>query len=116
MLISSPLERAKRTAEIISKTTKHEIHYSDLFVERGKPTELYGRSKYDEEANKLYYKEWTDSLYNNGPRAKDGENYDELINRIDNAISYLQDLPQKSIVVVTHSFFYKNIFNKVNFR
>ena len=56
--------------------------------------------------NKLYRK-LTDSLYNNGPRAKDGENYDDLINRIDNAISYLQDLPQKSIVVVTHSFFTK---------
>ena len=61
-LISSPFERAKQTAETIAKTTGKQAEYSELFVERVKPTYINGKPYTDEKASGLW-REWETSLY-----------------------------------------------------
>src|SRR3989344_5020396 len=42
VIISSPYERTKETAEIIARELNMKIEYSDLLVERRNPTEIIG--------------------------------------------------------------------------
>jgi len=112
VLISSPLPRTKETSEAITKVTGKVPEYSDLFVERIKPTQLDGKSHDDVEAKNLN-KEWNKSLYKSGIRAKDGENFDDIIARTDKALEFLQNREEKIIVVVTHGFFLRTIIAKV---
>lgn len=112
ILISSPQARAKDTAECISKKTGKEIKYSDLFVERIKPSFINGKLHDDIDAKKIAEK-WTHSLFTSGVKTEDGENFDEIIRRADTALDYLLKLPEKSVFVVTHGFFLRTIIARV---
>jgi broad specificity phosphatase PhoE len=111
-LISSPLPRTKDTAEAISAATGKDIEYSELFVERVKPTALGGKSYDDPEADKLW-QAWEESLYTPGVRAEDGENFDDLIERADKALKFLNERSEQTLVVVTHGFFLRTIVARV---
>lgn len=111
-LIASPFERAKQTAEAIAKATEKQPEYSELFVERVKPTYINGKPYTDEKANTLW-REWEKSLYTPGLRAEDGENFDDLIARADKALAFLQNRPEQSLVVVTHGYFLRTIVARV---
>lgn len=112
VLIASPFERARQTAEIITKATGKEAEYSELFVERVKPTYLNGKPYTDEKANTLW-KEWEKSLYTPGLRVEDGENFDDLIARADQALTFLASRAEQSLVVVTHGYFLRTIVARV---
>jgi probable phosphoglycerate mutase len=107
-LLVSPLSRTKVTAEAITKMTGKEPEYSELFVERVKPTQLSGKPYDDEEAKELW-EAWEKSLYTPGLRAEDGENFDDLILRADKALDFLVARPEKELVVVTHGYFLRTI-------
>jgi ribonuclease H / adenosylcobalamin/alpha-ribazole phosphatase len=111
-LIASPFERAKQTAEAISRVTGGNVEYCDLFVERVKPTFINGKPYTDEKANKLW-REWQKSLYTSGARAEDGENFDDLLSRADKALAFLSDRAEQSLVVVTHGYFLRTIVARV---
>jgi len=111
-LISSPYPRAKQTAAAIAKTTKKTAEFSDLFVERGKPTSVDGKPWDDPEANALWH-QWHQTLYTPGARILDGENYDDLIARADAALDYLHNRPEQSMVVVTHGYFLRTLVARV---
>jgi probable phosphoglycerate mutase len=111
-LIVSPLSRTKETAEAITTVTGKQPEYSELFVERAKPTQLSGKSHEDEEAHKLW-QEWEKSLYTPGFRAEDGENFDDLITRADRALEFLAQRPEKEMVVVTHGYFLRTLVARV---
>ena len=111
-LLSSPFPRAKETAETIAKKTGKKPEYSDLFIERVKPSKLNGKSYEDPEADKLW-KEWEKSLYDSNIRAEDGENFDDLIKRADKALKFLEDRPEKYLVVITHGFILRTIIARV---
>lgn len=111
-LIASPLERARQTAEVIAKATGKQPEYSELFVERIKPVYISGKPHADEKANMLW-REWEKSLYTSGMRAEDGENFDDLIARVDKALSFLQKRKKQSLVVVTHGYFLRTIVARV---
>lgn len=111
-LIASPFERAKQTAEAIAKATGKKAEYSDLFVERVKPSYINGKPYTDEKANTLW-REWEKSLHTSGIRAEDGENFDDLIARADKALVFLQNRPEQSLVVVTHGYFLRTIVARV---
>lgn len=113
-LISSPLSRAKETAETIAGLLGKRPEYSDLFVERTKPTRVAGKSYNDEEASKLW-DEWEKSLYTPGLRAEDGENFDDLIARADKALDFLKNRTEKEIAVVTHGFFLRTMIVRAIF-
>ena len=112
ILISSPLQRAKQTAEFISGATGKQPEFSDLFIERVKPTDVNGKSYEDKAASRLWRK-WEKSLYTPGMRVADGENYDDLILRADKALALLKIRPERSIVVVTHGYFLRTIVARV---
>ncbi len=106
-LIASPFERAKQTAIAITNTTGKKVEYSELFVERIKPTNVCGKLYTDEKAGALW-KVWKKSLYAPGLRVEDGENYDDIIGRADNALDFLKN-QKGDVVVVTHGFFLQTI-------
>ncbi len=112
VLISSPFERAKQTAEEISKKTGKIPEYSDLFIERVKPSSIYSKPYSDEQASNLW-REWDKSLYTPGLKIEDGENYDDLVNRADKALDFLNNRQEQSFVVVTHGFFLRMIIFRV---
>ncbi|MBI2589642.1 histidine phosphatase family protein [Candidatus Berkelbacteria bacterium] len=111
-IISSPFERAQQTAEEIAKMTGKKVEYSELFVERVKPTSIYGKSFTDGKADRTW-REWNESLFTPGMRIEDGENFDDIILRADKALEYLYNRKETSMVVVTHGYFMKTIIARV---
>jgi broad specificity phosphatase PhoE len=89
-----------------------EPEYSELFVERIKPSRTGGKPYYDEEANALW-RNWTASLYTPAMRVADGENFDDLIWRAYTALAFLKDRAEQSLVVVTHGYFLRTIVARV---
>jgi probable phosphoglycerate mutase len=111
-LIASPYKRAKQTAAIIARITGKHPEYSELFIERAKPTYVHGKPYTDEKANALW-REWHKSFYTPNMRVEDGENFDDLIARADKALEFLQRRPEQSLVVVTHGYFLRMILARV---
>lgn len=111
-LISSPWQRAKETSEIISEKVGKPAEWSELFRERVKPERLNGKSYKDPEADELWQR-WEESLYTPGLRVEDGENFDDLLARADNALEFLLKRPEKVMVVVTHGYILRTIFARV---
>lgn len=107
-LIASPLARAKETAIKISELTGKSPEYSELFAERIKPSAVSGKFHSDKNASKIFT-QWEKSLYTPNMRVADGENFEDLMTRVDKALQYLQKLPEKNILVVTHGFFLRTI-------
>lgn len=112
VLIASPLQRTKQTAEAIEKATGKKAEYSELFVERKKPSYIDGKPYMDERANVLW-REWEENLYASEGRTEDGENFDDIIARADRALAFLQKRPESSMVVVTHGYFLRTIVARV---
>jgi len=111
-LIASPFRRSNETAEIIAKVTGMEVEYSDLFVERIKPTCINGKSHDDEAANAVW-RDWEKSLYAPGMRISDGENFDDLVRRADEALVFLGNRVERFLVVVTHGYFLRTILARI---
>jgi len=112
ILITSNYLRAVQTAKIIANTTKRDIEFSDLFIERKKPTSIDGKPRTDDTASATW-KQWEESLYNPELHIEDGENYSDIVKRSDNALKYLTGRPEKSIVVVSHGYFIRAIIARV---
>lgn len=111
-LISSPFKRAKQTAESISKISNKEVEYSNLFTESEKPAYVDGKSYEDAHADRLW-REWEKSLYISGARVEDGENFDDILSRVDNALKFLESKTEDRIAVVSHSYFLRAIIARV---
>lgn len=110
-LIASPLMRAKQTAEAIARATNRRIEFSDLFVERRKPSSIYGKPHTDEVASKTW-NEWHETFFTGG-KVEDGENYEETVKRADDALDYLLNRPEQTLLVVTHGYFLRIIAARV---
>ena len=111
-LIASPVQRAKETAGYISQQTNKDIIFSDLFVERIKPDEIDGKPWTDEEASKVW-RAWEKTLYTPGLRVSNGENYDDTIARVDQALKFLESRPESTLAVVTHGYFLRAIVIRI---
>lgn len=110
--ISSPLARAKQTAEAIVLRTGRQPEYSDLFIERVKPSQLNGKEYTDTTADTLW-ESWNESLYTEGLRVLDGENYDDLVVRADKALDFLRAKEEQTLLVVTHGYFLRMLVARV---
>ncbi len=113
-LIASPFLRTKQTVEVIAKVAQKEPEYSDLFVERLKPTSINGKPYNDVQASSIC-KEWIKSLHTPELRVEDGENFTDIIERADKALKFLDSRPESSLVVVTHGYFLRTIIARVLF-
>lgn len=112
-LISSTLPRAADTARCIADATGKQPEFSDLFIERRKPSSIEGKPHTDEAAARLW-RAWDETMHTPGSeRIEDAENYDAIIERSDNALAYLEERPESSLVVVTHGNFLRTIMGRV---
>lgn len=103
-LVSSTLPRAKESAEIISEAMGKGLEYSELFVERRRPSVQAGKVRNDPESLEIDAQiiahfgepDWHHS---------DEENYHDLTARGRVALKYLIEHPKDEIVVLTHGYF-----------
>lgn len=111
-LIASPFLRAKETAEAIAQATGKVIEFSELFVERIKPSSINGKPYTDKEADATW-RRWEETLYTIGQKVEDGESLDDLIARADRALALLRDRPEQTLLVVSHGFFLRTLIARV---
>lgn len=104
LLLSSTLTRARETTDIINQQRDYNIEYSDLFVERQKPSSIIGKLRNDELVLATE-KAWKHRLFHLGEQVEDGDSYETLIARADRALKLLQSSPEQSVGVITHGFF-----------
>jgi len=103
-LISSTLTRATETAKIISSITNLDIEYSDLFVEKHKPSSIIVQIR--QEPRILAIENiWSNSLFTPDTQIEDGDSYDSILARSEQAIEFLKSKPEPVLGVVTHQFF-----------
>ena len=104
VLVASPWERAKQTAEAIAKKTGKEIVFSDLFTETRGPTSCMGMAiNTPELTDKL--RAWNRTLFMNDARFEDGENFSDAFARAQAALKWLEAREEQHIVVATHGLF-----------
>ncbi|MEK7564103.1 MAG: histidine phosphatase family protein [Patescibacteria group bacterium] len=108
IIIASPFERTKETAEIISKEIGVKIIYSDLLVERRNPTEIIGHEGGEREVRQIIDR--IDKSYHaNDLRISDEENFTDLRDRAKKLLKYMRKRREKKIIMVTHGIFLKMI-------
>ncbi len=100
-IISSPLERAKQTAEIINKKLKKEIFFNDLIKEREMPKECDKQYAYSAKNKKIrrMIEENSDKV---NWHYDDEENYTEYKERIEKFLKYLNNFKKETILIVSH--------------
>ena len=103
-LITSTLERAEETGRIIASSLGIAAESSDLFVERRKPSEVFGQPQDSEHIHAIWRSLW-DNFDKPGFRHSDEENFDDLKVRAKKALEYLMARPEGSILAVTHGIF-----------
>jgi probable phosphoglycerate mutase len=111
-LITSPLKRTRQTAEEIGKVTGHTPEFRDLFVERKLPKSVVGRQFGNLLALRRWWR-WEKSLHGSGARVGDGENFQDMVRRIDSALDFLLKRPEKRLLVVTHALFLRDVVARV---
>jgi len=114
-LISSPFARARETAQVIAQATEADVEYSDLFVERLKPSSINGKPFTDPAASATW-ECWEESLFTPETRVEDGENFDDLVARVDRALSFLEGRPEHALLVVTHGYFLRTVIARMVMR
>ncbi len=108
IIISSPYQRAKETAEIIAEELKLKIKYSDLLRERKNPSEIVGHEGGEREVKKIIDR--IDKSYHaDDLRYSDEENFIDLKKRAKKLLSYISRRNAKRIIMVTHGIFLKMI-------
>jgi broad specificity phosphatase PhoE len=108
IIIASPYQRTKETAEIIAKELKMRVKYSDLLVERRNPSEIVGHSGGEREVRAIIDR--IDKSYHaDDLRYSDEENFSDLKARAKKALVYIGRKRQKRIIIITHSIFLKMI-------
>lgn len=102
-IVASPAARTKATAEEIALCIGKPIEYSELFVERRTMSELWGR-RIDDPAvahlREMLFRFDTPDL-----RHSDEENFEDLRERANAALAYLEQRPEEHILVVSHGLF-----------
>lgn len=114
LLVSSPLPRAAETTQYIVKQTGKPVTSSDLFVERIKPDGVEGKPWTDSKASKIW-EDWNDSLFTPGKRVGNGENYDDILTRADQALDFLSHQSASTTVVVSHGYFLRVVTARILF-
>jgi broad specificity phosphatase PhoE len=108
VIIASPFERTRETAEIIAKELKMKVEYSDLLVERRNPTEIIGHSGQEIDVRKIVDR--IDKSYHaDDLRYSDEENFIDLKKRAEKLLIFIAKRREKKIIMVTHSIFLKMV-------
>jgi len=110
VIIASPYERTKETAEIIAKELHMKVKYSKLLVERRNPTEIIAHN-----GNEKIVREIIDridkSYHADDLRVSDEENFTDLKKRAKKLLAYISRRNAKRIIMVTHGIFLKMVIS-----
>lgn len=113
-IVASPYTRTTQTAAIIHTHLHVPVEYSDLFRERKNPSEILGRTSDDPHAIEI-----TKQLFENyhipGKRYSDEENFEDLKERADAAVRFLEEHQAQNILVVSHGLFMRIFFARALF-
>lgn len=115
VLITSSMNRAVETADMIGKAIDKVPEQSDLFVERRRPTQFVGLPKDHPDAIKAE-EEIVKNFTKPGYRHSDEENFDDLKERSGKALEFLEKRKEDHILVVTHGVILKVIVARAIFK
>ncbi len=108
IIIASPYQRTKETAEIIAKELNLKIEYSELLVERRNPTEIVGHEGTEREVRAIVDR--IDKSYHaDDLRFSDEENFVDLKARAKKLLAFIKRRREKRIIMVTHGIFLKMV-------
>jgi broad specificity phosphatase PhoE len=110
IIISSPYERTKETAEIIGKELNMKVKYSDLLRERKNPTEIIGHWG-GEQGIKQIIDRMDMGYHADDLRVSDEENFTDLKKRAKKLLKFIKHRWQKRIILVTHKIFLKMVIS-----
>ncbi len=113
-LISSPFARARETAHAIAQATEADVEYSDLFVERLKPSSINGKPFTDEAASAIWAPE--KFLSRRGAASKTEKTSTTWLRAPDRALSSLEGRRQDALLVVTHGYFLRTVIARMVMR
>lgn len=102
-LFSSPMERAKETAEIISRRIKIPTIINKYIYEKKKPIFFIGMNTRSKEFRNINDKFELGLLQE--IRCKGGESFQDIVARADKFLVFLKKTKADNIVVVTHGVF-----------
>jgi broad specificity phosphatase PhoE len=114
LIVASPYERTKETAEIIAKELHMKVKLSDLLVERRNPSGIVGHDAGDREVRKVLDK-IDKSYHEDDLRIADEENFTDLKKRAKKLLDYISRRNAKRIIMVTHSRFLKMIISYMKY-
>lgn len=108
VIISSPYERTKETADIIAAELNMVVEYCDLLRERKNPTEIVGRKGADREVKGIV--DVIDNSYHKDElRYSDEENFVDLKERASQLLTYIEARNENRLIMVTHGIFLKMV-------
>jgi broad specificity phosphatase PhoE len=108
VIIASPYQRTRETAEIIAKELGMKVKYSDLLVERRNPTEIIGHEGGEPKVREIIDR--IDKSYHaDDLRVSDEENFEDLKKRAKKLLAYISRRNAKRIIMVTHGIFLKMV-------
>jgi broad specificity phosphatase PhoE len=101
IILTSPLIRAKQTADVVSLATGKPVEACAVFEELRRPRELFGKHWLSPQSlsimSRLYMNAGKDNWH-----YSDEENLEEFHARSRRALEYLVQRPEEKILVVTH--------------
>ena len=103
IILSSPYQRAFQTAEIIGNKINKSVFVKDFLREITSPKSIQGK-KFDDPIASKKWRKWEKTLRNGDLKFEDGENYIEHIQRVDQILTYLKNLPFSKIALVSHGY------------
>lgn len=102
LVITSYMQRARHTAEIINTVTQKDIIQTELLNELKRPTEIEGKSIADPEImqlKKMLHEHRDDPNWHHS----DEENFFDFKNRVAQAIPFIETQQKNHVLVVTHA-------------
>lgn len=112
VIVCSPYERTKQTAQYVAHVTGKPIEYSDLLVELRRPNELLGVSWFTPKSLWIM-----GQLYFNAAKPNwhysDEENLEEFHERAKKALEYISNRKEENILVVTHRGLMANMMSRI---
>lgn len=108
IILSSPFQRARETAEILARELELKIEYSELLRERKNPTQIIGHSG-KEEIVRFIVDTIDKTFHQDDLRYSDEENFTDLRNRARDLLHFLEKRRENQIIAVTHGIFLKMV-------
>jgi phosphoserine phosphatase len=111
LILSSSYKRADQTAQAIAKVKDLPIGYSDLFIERLRPSSFIGKPIDDPKISKI--KETIDFHPDPNHHFEDEENFFDLLKRCGKILHELEKHNQENVILVTHGVVIKALIGKI---